>query len=520
MEERSKKMLTIGGVWLLIIICVWFAWTYLLRPHRENKLQEATGGASQYKHEVRFVTDSFSGYAIVRSPEFVEELKGKQIKLTHHLDTANYVERHKALRDGAYDFAVFTVDAEIKSGANPEVNGFPGTTVLVIDDSYGADAALVNRYAIKRMEDIKRILYIPDSPSEFLARVMVNSFSLPNLSGQWVGASEPKEIYKKLLLSEKNDPTAYILWEPYITKALANPDITDFFNSSKFKGYIFDVLLAERNFLRDKPEVVFDVVETYLRVAYRYTQDPDRLANLVAEDARIYGEPITEEEAKSIVKKIRWKNTLENYAHFGITPRENAKGLELMEDIYEKVARVLVDTGAVSSNPVEGKVTTLYHENILRKLYEGKFHPGRRINIVEDSHLPTLTEEVRGDHVLPTLNEKEWEALSPVGAMNVPPLAFQRGTTALSLESKRALDALVIQLTSWPDYYLTVMGRARALGDSQANMRLAERRATTTRDYLTARGVAEARIRAKAEKPKSTEVESQSTSFVLGQAPY
>jgi outer membrane protein OmpA-like peptidoglycan-associated protein len=107
-----------------------------------------------------------------------------------------------------------------------------------------------------------------------------------------------------------------------------------------------------------------------------------------------------------------------------------------------------------------------------------------------------------------------------VGQLKVAPIAFARGTAGINVQSERDLDDLCRKLPSWPRYYLLVVGHARAEGDPQANLKLAEERALAVANYLFSKGVPRERVKAQAAPPSGTEGSSQSVSFELRQAPY
>ena len=56
----------------------------------------------------------------------------------------------------------------------------------------------------------------------------------------------------------------------------------------------------------------------------------------------------------------------------------------------------------------------------------------------------------------------------------------------MSIQGKRDVNEIVNNMQSWPDYYLTVKGNARAQGDPDKNLALASERARNTL-FLTQR---------------------------------
>lgn len=337
MAERSKKGVLVAAIgWVVIIACLAAAYKFFVRPRSEEKLETETGSESRYKHELTIAADSFSGYCILRSELFRGQLKSEGVRLSVKDDGADYDSRIKAIRDGSVQMAVFTIDSLVTSSVAIGSPG-PATIVMVIDETRGADAILAAKDGIKSIRDLDspdaRIVLTPNSPSEFLARTVIAHFSLPRLPDKWrVEADGAREVYRMLSEAGGGERRAYVLWEPYVSRAVQE-GARVLLDSSKLSGYIVDVLVAQREFLRGNPDLVGKVVSAYLRAAYSYARKPDGMAELVREDAEATGgEGLDEEQARSLVKGIQWKNTLENYAHFGLLvsgsgrPRWRARG--------------------------------------------------------------------------------------------------------------------------------------------------------------------------------------------------
>ncbi len=520
-EKKQRNILVVGLVWLVLIGVLGAGYKLFLEPYFEGDLINATGSDSQYKQKVELALDAFSGYAVFRSEAMASLLKERGIRLDIEDDGADYVARMKNLERGKVDMAVFTVDAFIYAGA--QIGEFPASIVMVIDETVGADAVvgykseLPNLQALDRSD--ARIVATPSSPSEFLARAMIATLSLPKLPEDWLDEEDGAEkVFQKLRTADgKERGYAYVLWEPFVSKAVDDENIHVLLDSSKMKGYIVDVLVANREFIRDNPDVVSAVLESYMRAAWSYDQEPGGMVRLVREDAKAGGEPLSKEEAEKIVDGVQWKNTLENYTHFGVI-EDSAFKLDTMEDIISKISDVLVRTDALEDNPVEGKEATLYFKGFLERMQAAGFHPGKKIDILDGVGPDTDDlDEVRTAVTLPALGDDEWQQLKTVASMRVEPIGFRRGTSEISEFSQAELDALSRRFNSLPTYYMRVVGNARKEGDAEANARLAEERAQTVRQYLVDRGVDSNRLKAVVGDSSGDQAE---VSFVLGQKPY
>ncbi|MCP4709395.1 MAG: OmpA family protein [Planctomycetes bacterium] len=517
-EKTAGKRFLVAFIWLFIFGSITLGVVWYVKRDKEQ-LETDTGSPSQYQHTITVRADSFSGYCILRSTGMQNELKKDGIKLVIEDDQADYIDRMKALRKDV-DMAVFTVDSFLAAGLS--IGEFPATMVMAIDETKNADAIVAYKSAVGNLQDLNRsnarFVLTENSPSEFLARIVVADLNLPNLPKKWIiGAEGAEDVYQRFRKASTSEPRAYVLWEPYVSQALADPEVHILLGSKDVKGYIVDVLVAQREFLRDQPELVEKVVKAYLRSAYSYQSN---MVALVIEDAKSLGENLKKEHAENVVKGIQWKNTLENYAHFRLLSRQESGGLENFEDIILKILRILTLTGVIDQEQADSiNSSNLFYDKILENLQASNFHPGQKIGLIAGSTVEL--DAVRGEQELPALEDEEWDKLLPVGQMRVKDIAFRRGTAELNIQSKRDLEELAVSLKSMPRYYLVVVGNARAEGDPEANMLLAQDRAKVASEYLILRqGISRNRIRVIGAKPSARGGSAQSVTFELGQRPY
>ncbi|MBI5387946.1 MAG: OmpA family protein [Verrucomicrobia bacterium] len=523
-ERRAKGCLVAAIIWCVILGLLGVAYKFFIHPYLSDKLKGQTGSASQYRQEIVVAADSFSGYAILRSDAVREELKARQIRLTFKDDKGDYAARMADLKSGKVQLAVFTIDSLITAGAR--AGDFPGSIVLVIDETKGGDAIVALQSGVPSLQDLNhpgaRLVLTPNSPSEFLARVVLAHFNLPNLPEKWwVEANGAADVYMKFRAATPNEKTAFVLWEPYVSRARQQAGAHVLLDSSQLKGYIVDVLVAEREFLRDHADLVRLVVEAYCRANYTYTQQQDGLNKLVVQDARQTGaESLDEAQARQVVQGIQWKNTLENYAHFGLAEGKAQSDVPNLEDVIANIIDVLIKTKALAKDPLGGKYHTLFYNQILAGMKSGGFHPGKNLNLISGTGAVADAEKVRGEKELASLTPEQWNRLRPVGQLRVEPISFRRGSSSLTEQSERDLRDLAKRLQSFPQFYLRVIGQTRAEGDPEANRQLAQARAEAAARQLMADGIAAHRLRTEAAPSTLAEGEAQSVAFVVGQMPY
>jgi outer membrane protein OmpA-like peptidoglycan-associated protein len=524
-ENRAKGCLVAAVLWCVILGVLGVAYKFWVHPYLKGRLQGATSSTSPYRDELVVAADSFSGYAVLRSDALKNQLKNLQIKYTVLDDRGDFAARLKALQEGKVQLAAFTIDSLLLAGAR--LGEFPGTIVLVLDETQGSDAIVAPAGIVNSLQDLNhpdaRLVLTPNSPSEFLARVVIAHFNLPNLPEKWwIDASGAKAAFQQLRAAKPGERRAYVLWEPYIAKALEQTGVHVLLDSAKLKGYIVDVLVAQRRFLSEHPDKVKAFIEAYSRALYTHAQPTNGLVQLVQADARQTGsESLDDAQARQVVQGIWWKNTLENYVHFGLAKPAPGATLEHLEDIVAKIVDVLVKTRALSADPLGGKYNTLYYSQTLAELQREQFHPAKGANVIAGlGPSASDAEQVRTDATLKALSPEQWSRIQPVGELRAEPVVFSRGSATVSVQSERDLAALARRLQSFPNLYLRVIGQTRAEGDPEANRALAQARADSVAQYLRGQGVNPDRIRTEAIPSTVAGGEAQTVLFVVGQLPY
>lgn len=499
------KLLVVAIIWLFILavgVSVWkFAFAPIVaRSQDEQREEDLKRGGSQslYKKQVTIRLDGFSGYAVLRSQDFAQQLRDRGIRLKLVDDGADYGERLAALANGDADLAVFTIDALIKSSADR--GDLPATIVALIDETVGADAIVTNQQTIASVDDLNtedaRFVITPDSPSETLARVVMSRFQLDQMADDpFVRVSGPEGVLARYKQARASDKLAFVVWEPFVSQMIKNDRMHVLVDSSRFPSSIVDVLVASDDLLAKDRELVMEIVQAYFRANHNYLDEKARVA-LVRRDAKQTGADLSAGEAARLVEGVWWKNARENKAH---TDRSRRGGLPHLEDMIDSVTAVLLETGAIASDPTDGNPNYLYNDSIWSDLAD--FEPGSR------------DEQVRRVK-LAKLSDSQWDKLVEVGHARAPTLVFARGTDTLTGRSQALLDELAGTLQA-TRYYVIVRGNASRRGDPEANRRLAQSRATAVERYLIERGVDRDRIRAVGVEPGS----GTSVTFLLGEPP-
>ncbi len=512
----KAKILLACIVWLVILgigvslYRLWYVPSVAKKEAaKQQEVLEATSGETKYSQHIKIGVDGFSGYAILRSSDFTQPMRNLGVKVETIDDGADYDKRLAALAAGDLQMAAFPVDALLK--ACSKSNSMPATIVALIDESRGADAVVAYKDRFPSIESLDapdtRFVLVSGSPSDTLTRVLINSKFFKNITPQSiVGVANEKELLARYRKATPGGNEVFVTWEPVISELLKNDQMKVVFDSREQSGYIVDALVVSRDFLFKNEPAVRSVVESYFRALYALNNEPGeskeprgRLKELIRNDARDAGTTLEKEQVDRLVDGIVWKHTQDNFAHFGL-----GGSATNIEDMIDRVRRVLVDTKGLDSDPTQGDSNRLFSPKVLREMQTAGFHAGSSPEIVQ------------GDKPLAPLSDEQWKGLSHVATLQIPPLVFARGTATLTSRSEAILQDLVEMLQSFPLYYLTISGNASSKGDMDANRELAKQRAAATLQYLQEKGIPAARMRA---TPGEVSGDT-SVTFRLGQLPF
>jgi len=481
----------------------------LYRGRFAERLQHVDDTLKKKHLRLKLAFDSFSGYAVLRSREFRARLAEQEIRLHLVDDKADYNKRIKTLESGETPLAVFTVDALINNSAL--LDAPPAAIVMVIDESQGADAIVSYREALPNIQalnrsDVKMVL-TPDSPSETMARLVRFHYDFADLPKDcFIPAEDAQDVYARFKMARPGEPTAFILWEPFVSQLLSEyPQAHKLIDSAdpKCRGYIMDVLVVQKDFLGKNQKVVEGVVKAYLEAAAAHRQAPDGLVKLVQADSTALAaagkltKDLTYREAEKVARGIRWKNTRENYAYFGLLPAGAVEDTPALEEVIRKITTVLVKTKALSRSVKQA----LTDRDVCASLQKESF------------------EEARGGLIgtpAPLFDpQKDWHKLQPMAGIKRDPLTFRRGSVELSPDSIEQLQEVAKTMQSLADCYLEIQGVPR--GDSPADAELAQKRADDVLAWLRDVGKVDAK-RLKARQVASAP-DGRTVTFVFLKAP-
>lgn len=446
------------------------AWKFLTPMLFDRELIETSdAGEGQ---PLRIGGDNYLGYWFINSPEMRKQTARKGINLSFEDDGGMYAQRLARFNEGAYDCIVLPVNSYLEQGA---VHRYPGVIVGAICESKGADGIVgfADRLPSGKINDLNddslRFVLTPDSPSSFLLDLTVSDFDLDRLSqnrGNRVDANGSSDVLEK---ARKGQGDVFVLWEPDLSKALELPGMKYIWGSDRFSGYIVDVFVFRRDFVKNKPDLVRDFLATYYRVLSVYGNNREEML-----DEMVRSSGLKKPAVSAITEKIDWLDLAENTRlQFGIAPDPSTEATEGLINSIIACTDVLLRTGKLDKDPLSGNPYQITNSTFLEKIAQ--------------NNVLSRTNQGSSQVTFAPLAASGWKSLHEVGTFRVEPINFQSGDDLLSDEGKERVDKIASLLTNnYPHYRVIIRGHTGPGGDESANKTLSDERARVVRQYLLA----------------------------------
>lgn len=450
----NRKNLVIAPILLCVfLVGVWFF-----------KFQEA--GKS-----ILVAGDDYQGYAVIRSEEMRKQAKQRGLIVSFTpKDKGNYADRLERFAKGEYQAIVLPVSSWLQHGKQ---YNYPGVIVAAIAKSNGADAILAFP-PVKEVKDLDngklKFVYTADSPSSFLLGLTRTDFGMDNLTdkGPWqhevAGGSE--EVYQ---LAQQHKGDVFVMWEPEVSKALTTiPNMSVVWDSSKFNGYIEDVIVFHKDFVRDHKSDCVNFMEAYFTAMRTYKSSKANHDRLIKEMCDSIG--CKPELAETMMQKIDFHDLQDNCTRqFGISGEHKADGIL---NCITACVNVLVRTKELQSDPLNDP-TTIVDKSILQEVHNHM--------LADIGNADAVQREFR------ELTADEWKSLKEIGAMRVEPIDFLQGESELDADAQKQVDAFVKLLSvNYTDARVVVKGHTGPSvdGDDTENVKLSQARADAVVNYL------------------------------------
>lgn len=433
-----------------------------LEEQEQAKLEAAEKAlrtdAGRFKGQIKLGLDNFLGYYPLRSKHMQIEMLQDGFQMEIQDDGADYAERIKKIESGELDFAVFTVDSYILNAAP----SFSGQIVMVISESKGADAIVVNK-SISKVNDIKSITATLNSPSHQLIKASIIDFGLNELKSNIKPADGSSAALKSLLAGETD---AAVLWEPDVSTALKDDRFKTLISTKSTSKLIVDILVASDDVVNNHPEKLEALLKNYFPTLRYFQKNKDILSQEFKKDAAL-----SSVAADKIIDTIAWKSLQQNASYwFGIRSKNVKRPEFKIIETIDLTNDVLIKFGDFQKSPLPaGGAFQLLSSKQLARLHE-KQSTGQTIE--------------SNDNFFERLSPREWASLDPVASLQIPPIKFKPGTRDFSEQGKIDIKNVKNILNRYPRYRLNIEGHTSNRGDAELNTELSQQRADAIRDYL------------------------------------
>lgn len=478
------KRSTVGALLLLLLgaagVLAWF----LAQPYLFERRQRTTSDAADIDVTVRIGGDNYLGYWFITSPEMRKQAARRGLSVQFEDDGGAYADRLARFDRGEYDAIVLPVNSYLQHGADVQ---FPGVIVASISESRGADGIVgfADKIPTGKIEDLNdaglEIVYTPASPSEFLLDLTIADFDLDRLAGSddWrVPADGSTDVLRR---ARDRAGDVFVLWEPDLSRALALPEMRYVWGSDRFSGYIVDVFVFHRDFVRDHRTALAEFFKTYFRVLRLYANNRDRMIEEMRQATGLEREAITK-----MLEKIDWHDLRENRTRqFGIRGDAGENVAEGLVNSVISCTDVMLRAGRLDRDPLDANPYLITHSKLIEDLSA-------------DGGLDVVGAGTGGEITFEPLDDAGWKRLREVGTFRVEPITFQSWDNRLTDEGREAVDKIAQLLANhYPDYRIAVRGHTAPGGDERENRRLSTERAQAVVQYLAAvHGVDPDRMRA------------------------
>lgn len=454
---------------LFIGMVATIAWRFV-QPMLNDINQTSTSDARAKKGTIHIGVDGWVGYFPLCSPEIRKRLyrSGYGIKCVD--DQANYKDRFAKLKSGEYEFAVATVDSYLLNGKSYD---YPGPIISVIDESKGGDAIISLQNKISTLDDLKnkpyKVAFTPDSPSHHLLKAISSHFDIPGLrEPQNQLATDGSQAALKALLDQQVDVA--VVWEPEVTKALANKDVLRLLGTEDTKQLIVDILIASQKTVKKDPDLVKLLLKEYFQTLKYYRENNDELIKDIKEQYAV-----NDVQAGTLLKGVEWVSLIDNVQDwYGIS---NSYSDEALIMSIESALDILLENNDFNSNPIPDEDPY--------RLINSQFINELNSAFINNSGFTQQSNKIRSPaQTFKPLSAQEWGQLETIGSLKTRHIVFVSGTSDLTNEGKQQIDEQIVDLNHYPNFRIEIRGHSALRGDQNANLALSQERADAVLRYI------------------------------------
>jgi NitT/TauT family transport system substrate-binding protein len=215
------------------------------------------------------------------------------------------VPRSAALASGALNAAATTVDQHIVWMSA----GIPSVQVALIDKSNGGDGLAV-RSSINSIKDLKGKTVNVDGPGtvqHFMLSYILqkNGLTIQDVIRATMAAQPAAQAF----VTGQGD--AAVTYEPYLSAVRANPDAGRILVTSKDYPVVIDTLVFRSDFIKQNPQVVKKVVDSFFEAQDMIRREPAKSFELMGSVVKQSGEQFAKSAAF-----ITWSDRASSKAYY------------------------------------------------------------------------------------------------------------------------------------------------------------------------------------------------------------
>ena len=467
-----RKTTGIILIFIVILAAGVVGYKFLL-PMLSDRFQRETSDASEVSETIRIAGDNYLGYWFISSPEMKKQAARAGIEIVFTDDGGAYADRLQKFANKAYDCIVLPVNSYLQHG---EQHKYPGVIVASISESKGADGIIgfSDKVPTGKVNELNNadltFVFTRESPSEFLIHLTIADFGLDQLRNNthWADkVDSSKDVYER---AKDNQGDIFALWEPDLSKALELPGMKYVWGSDNFTGYIIDVFVFHRDFIKKKRGTVLAFLRTYYRSMGLYRNNREKMIRDMGKVSRLKKNVIS-----LMLDKIDWYDLRENVAlQFGISKNVGDPVSEGIVDTIIACTDVMIRMGTMAKDPLKSNPYRIIDSSLLEEL-------------LQTTSAIAVSSSQAGQATFTSLDASGWSRLREVGTMRIEPIAFQTGRDRLDDKGKKVVDQIAQMLkNNYPSHRVVIRGHTAPGRDENQNIQLSQRRAEVVLQYLKA----------------------------------
>ena len=476
--KKSTKGAVILFFFAIFVILIWF----FVKPFFDEYSMRSSSDAARDAVNIRIGGDNYIGYWFINSHEMRKIAAKKGIRINFTDDGGIYEERLKKFADGQYECIVLPVNSYLQHGKKWN---YPGVIVAAISESKGADGVAglnISSQNINGLNDPSlTFVYTADSPSEFLLDLTIHDFDLDKLktSDTWrKEVSSSEEVYK---MAKKEQGDIFVAWEPDLSRILDLDNMNYIFGSDNFRGYIIDVFVFNRKFVKNERNALINFFNTYYQVMNIYANNKEQMKDEIEKATQL-----KEEKVELLLNKIEWYDLNENCSQmFGIAIGAGTFANDGIINSIISCTDVLIDAGVFTIDPLSGDPYLIVDSSILDEL-------------TKNLNVTTINRKDNQEFKFEKLDDQQWKSLPVVGTFKVRDITFQSWNNNLDPDGEKTVDkTAALLINNYPNYRIIIRGHTASGGDERLNkQRSLERAQAIAQRLIAVYGIDPTRIRA------------------------